>query len=547
MWYAKQGQMHEAVQYAVQGHDWQRVTKLLESFLRNMRGQPGEVRMMQWWVEQLPTELFRQHPRLALFAAWLWYCIGDFRTSDRWLDKAETALSQMEEENARRQLSAELFARRAMSKGYYGHTDDAIALYEQASQLLDVDDYGRALLNNAQFLAYVARGEVKAALHAVEESASSYELAGARTSAHRLFCLASFYLLMLGQVKQAEHALDLISLKHPETRNPPSPSLGVFYAYQAALLYEQNSLERAFDLAQQAQHLIGQAGVLQFIDAAYMVLLQIFLACGQFDAAEETLQHLLALPSYRDNAYVQTWLLSGLQVRLWLATGKQELAVQWSKRRQQQAPLSSVFAQEREAVAQARVLLAERRSEEARSLLATWLPQARSMERYEHVLEMCLLQALAYQQMRREQDALHALQEALAIGEPEGYMRHFLDEGPALVPLLKRSREHYPSSYVDRLLEAFGQGEKRTSKQISHVSTTQTLIDPLSPREQEVLELMAQGASNQEIADALVIAPNTVKRHVQVILEKVGVRNRTQAVVRAQELNLLAHKLAEVS
>ena len=171
------------------------------------------------------------------------------------------------------------------------------------------------------------------------------------------------------------------------------------------------------------------------------------------------------------------------------------------------------------------------------------------MERSEHILEMCLLQALACQQIRKDQDALHALEEALVIGEPEGYVRHFLDEGSGLVPLLKRSRERHPSLYVDRLLEAFGQADKRMRKQMGSASSPhhQTLIDPLSTREQEVLELLAQGASNQEIADALVIAPNTVKRHVQVILEKLGVRNRTQAVVRAQQLDLLAHKLAEAS
>ena len=392
--------------------------------------------------------------------------MGDFQTSERWLDKAEIALSQMTEGNTRRQLSAELLARRAISKGYSGHADDTIALYEQASQLLDGDNsYGRALLKNAQALAFVVRGEVRVALQALQESASAYEQAGVMTAAHRVTCLASSYLLMLGQLKQAEHALDLLSLEHQQTPNQPSSSRGVLYAYQAGLFYEQNSLERAFDLAQQAQHLIRQAGALLFVDSAYVVLLQIFLACEQFDAAEETLQHLLTLPVYRDNDYAQTWLLSGLQVRLWLATGKQEVAMQWSKRRQQQAPLPSVFAQEREAVAQVRVLLAERRSEEARHLLATWLPQARSMERCEHVLEMCLLQALAYQQMQREQEALQALEEALAIGEPQGYVRHFLDEGPRLVPLLQRSRERHPSLYVDRLLEAFGQGEKRTQKQ----------------------------------------------------------------------------------
>ncbi len=291
-----------------------------------------------------------------------------------------------------------------------------------------------------------------------------------------------------------------------------------------------------------------QAGALLFVDQAYVVLMQIFLACEQFDATEETMQHMLTLPVYRDNDYAQTWLLSSLQVRLWLATGKQELAVQWRKRRRQQAPLPSTFAQEREAVAQVRVLLAERRSGEARSLLAIWLPQARRAERWGHVLEMCLLQALAYQQMRREQDALQALDEALAIGEPQGYLRSFLDEGPSLIPLLKRSRERHPGPYMDHLLEAFGQREKKMLKEIGPTSSAhdQVLIDPLSAREQEVLEVLAQGASNQEIAQALVIAPNTVKRHVQTIMAKLGVRNRTQALARAQQLDMLTKKPTEV-
>jgi len=550
MWYFEQGQIYQAVQYAVQGHDWQRVTTLLEGFLRNLRWQSGEVRMMQWWIEQLPADLFRQHPRLALFAAWLWHWIGEFRIADGWLDKAETALSQMAEGNKRRQLSAELLARRAMGKGHYGHVDDTLALYEQANQLLDADNsYARALLNNARSLAFVVRGELKAAVYALQESASAYEQVGVQATASRVIvtCLASSYLLMLGQLKQAEHTLGLLYLEHQQTPNQPSSFLGVLYAYQSAVLYEQNSLERAFDLAQQAQHLTGQVGTFLFVDPAYVVLIQIFLAGEQFAAAEETLQHLLTLPSYRDNDYARTWLLSGLQVRLWLATGKQETAVQWSKRRQQQVPLPSVFAQERQAVAQVRVLLAEHRSEEACHLLATWLPQARSMERCEHVLEMCLLQALACQQMQREQDALQALEEALAIGEPQGYVRHFLDEGSSLVPLLKRSRARHLNAYVDSLLEAFRQGEKSMWKQTNPASPAheQALIDLLSTREQEVLELMAQGASNQGIADALVIAPNTVKRHVQAILEKLGVRNRTQAVVRAQQRNLLAKKLTE--
>jgi LuxR family maltose regulon positive regulatory protein len=540
-WYTEQGLPHEAMHYAVRSRDWQRVIALLGRFIRHLQGQPGEIRMMLQWIEQLPADLFSQDPRLGLFATWLWYSRGDFRTAEGWLDQTEIALAQMPEGNQRQQLFAETLARRALNKGFYGNVQETIALSEQVKPLLDDDNhYVRALLKNAQAYACLARGEVSAAWQALQEAISAYKQSGVMVIAYNLSCKASSYLLMLGQLKQAGQALALLALEHRE-----QPLLrGFLSASQAALLYEQNQLEQAFDLAQQAVHLLEQAGAMLYVDQAYVVLMRIFLARLQFDEAEDALHRLLTLPAYRDNRYAQTWCLSGLQVQLWLATGKQDVAVQWRKECQQQAPLPSVFAQEREAVAGVRVLLAEWRSEEAHQLLAPWLPRARQTGRWEQVLEMCLLEALACQQMQQEQEALQALEEALTIGEPEGYLRHFLDEGSRLVPLLKRSRERQRGPYVDRLLEAFVEGEKRTREKTGPASPahSQVLIDPLSPREQEVLEMLAQGAPNQEISQALVIAPNTVKRHVQAILAKLGVRNRTQAVARAQQLDLLPQK-----
>jgi LuxR family transcriptional regulator, maltose regulon positive regulatory protein len=94
---------------------------------------------------------------------------------------------------------------------------------------------------------------------------------------------------------------------------------------------------------------------------------------------------------------------------------------------------------------------------------------------------------------------------------------------------------------IDQVAAAIEQ-EQQARKQMKPVSFAPTpmFIEPLTAREREVLEVLAQGASNQEIAKTLVIAPNTVKRHVQAILAKLGVRNRTQAAARARHLHLLA-------
>ena len=163
---------------------------------------------------------------------------------------------------------------------------------------------------------------------------------------------------------------------------------------------------------------------------------------------------------------------------------------------------------------------------------------------------MKVLQSLAYSRNNEDQEALSVLAQAVYLAEPEGYIRIFVDEGTAMATLLSRlcsqERRKGPTPYLDTLLAAFssarmthnplppGSGEPRGHKR------EQPLIDPLSERELEVLQLIARGDSNQEIADRLVITLDTVKGHVTHIFQKLGVRNRVQAVARARALGLLS-------
>jgi LuxR family maltose regulon positive regulatory protein len=163
---------------------------------------------------------------------------------------------------------------------------------------------------------------------------------------------------------------------------------------------------------------------------------------------------------------------------------------------------------------------------------------------------MKVLQALAHSMRNKDQEAFTALAQAVHLAEPESYIRIFVDEGPALAMLLLRLREQErkqgPTPYLDVLLAAF------SSKSMTHTpfppGSSQPggrrlmppLIEPLSEREREVLHLIARGDSNQEIAEILVIAVVTVKRHVTHIFEKLGVHTRVQAVARARALGLLS-------
>ncbi len=139
---------------------------------------------------------------------------------------------------------------------------------------------------------------------------------------------------------------------------------------------------------------------------------------------------------------------------------------------------------------------------------------------------------------RTASQALAALERALALAEPEGYMRLFLDEGPAMLALLRLAHAGGKApTYLTMLLVAAGEQAATTASHPTPRSTI--LVEPLTDRELEVLRLLAVGASNEEIAEQLVIAIGTVKRHVSNIFGKLTVSNRTQAVARAQLIGLL--------
>jgi LuxR family transcriptional regulator, maltose regulon positive regulatory protein len=231
------------------------------------------------------------------------------------------------------------------------------------------------------------------------------------------------------------------------------------------------------------------------------------------------------------------------QVQLWLIQGKREEATPWAQTRKQRKQSLPRYIREQEDLAEARLLLAEERPGEAMELLDRLLPEAKVAGQGNHVNKILVLQALVHQARDDSQQALAVLEHAVSLAEPAGYVRVFLDEERPMEPLLTRllSSTAFPE-YVRTLLIAFehstpaappASSEERESK------VPQLLAEPLSERELEVLRLMAGGVSNREIAQELVIAVNTVKRHTSNILAKLGASNRTQAVAQARELGLL--------
>jgi len=157
------------------------------------------------------------------------------------------------------------------------------------------------------------------------------------------------------------------------------------------------------------------------------------------------------------------------------------------------------------------------------------------------------VQALAHEAQGNRPQALAALDRALTLAEPEGYVRVFVDEGEmmrlliadfgVLIEKQAHGQDHKLLGYVDKLLTAFPQSATVPQSEIRNLKSK--MVEPLSPRELEVLRLIEQGFSNQEIADRLFLAVSTVKGYTRTLFDKLQVQRRTEAVVRARELGLL--------
>jgi LuxR family maltose regulon positive regulatory protein len=385
------------------------------------------------------------------------------------------------------------------------------------------------------------------------------------------------YMIGAGRLHKAQRLSQQAMLLETEL-GAVLPEVGYPALFQAEILREWNRLDTALSQAQEAIALCKQGesiASLAFLLYGYAVLMRICLSRGDYSAAHSALQEVERIGMSMNqptSLHVHSIFTTVDQVRLWLACGELDCAVRWAERLGVEERHGTPFAREREEVAYVRVLLATARQDLALERLESVLVRATTAQRWGHVIEVRLLQALAYHMHQEETLALSALSEAVRLAEPEGYICSFVDEGVLMVALLSQLREEQceagPTPYLDTLLAAFprrgathkpqlkrvtaqarasewkcnsGDSYELQSKRVTEPIVAQ-LLDPLSERELEVLQLLARGASNQEIGRKLMIAVDTVKRHVSQIFSKLGVKNRLQAVRRARLLGLLAEE-----
>lgn len=533
LWYEENGLIADAIQSALSAGDADRAAQLVEGHGCYLL-MSGEVLTLLKWMEVVEP-FFPAHPWLVIQKGWALTLAGRMEPALQAFQEAERLVSALTPTPDVHSMVGTISAGRASWADIQGNIVEAAKLAHQALYLLpDTDPLSQSMRSVATgTLAKTIwlRGDLEQArqmyVSAAEmgQAAKNLEMViNNNTNIAEIF-------IEQGYLKQAEQLLQEtlpLTIRADGQRLPQSVQV---YCHLSKVYYEWNQLEQAALYAQRCLEVSQQWGYEESQAIASILLGWIEQARGHREQAQafmRTADQLCRVQRfYPWNAI---WMEAALD-RFWLSLGNREKGSQHIQSSGIQPTDDITYLHELQYLTLLRWLLACGEDVAAQALAERMLQDAKDGQRTLRVVELLVLQALAYQGVRDIPAAVTALAEAVSLAQPEGYQRVFLDEGERLGKLLylvKAKQDH--TGYAGQLLEAFGPMVEAAPV------PDQLLIEPLSAREIEVLKLIEAGLSNQEIAAKLFLSVATVKRHISNIYAKLDVKTRTQAVSFGKEL-----------
>jgi len=535
-WFEQNGLPAEAMQHALAAVDVARIIRLARQKAAAMLSQ-GELVTLLAWLDALPQALLQSSSGISLLKAWAMVLTGQLESVEPYLQQAELEAD----------ISGEVATLRATVAYFKRDMAQAVQLYRQALDYLPADSFLRGCVVQSLGAAHSWCGQVVPAAQAFTEASAISRRAGNL----QVHLVAEWTLALLqveqGHLQQAAQAfqrgLELVNRQPPAEQVNLLPFAGRLHVGLAGVLLEQNNLEPAQHHLAEGLALGQKTAEAGTLAGGYLV--QARLRQAQADAAGALAAAQQAALS--TGPYYLVTQVAVCQARLWLAQNNRPAVIDWLKTRElalNPLPESIAYDQEDEYLLLARLALAQADSLEAqlglpqpalavtKTVLAQILAAAQATQRTGRVIEVMTLQALWLAARQQPEPAVATLAGALALAAPERYIRIFLDEGPALLGLLRRAAaQNTARDAIARLLAAAGQS-------LPGVESAQ-LFDPLSERELEILQLIADGKSNKELADALALTVGTIKWHLNNIYSKLGARSRTQAIALARDLGFI--------
>ncbi len=506
-WFEAQGRFAEAIEAALQAQDMPRAMVLIGQLVgARPLHELQEVHTLLLWLQQIPEALLKYYPLLCQYYA-----------------------------------AALIFSGRVVSEEL-----------PQLDKLLQMAEEGWRAMRDA---ARIGEAQTFRAMVAVRQKARQRALALAREALTRLpaeeqawrnisLGIVGIGALQEGQLNEAHKAL-----QEARTRWEAAGNFGAMRGITLLLgkiYYEQAALHRAEGIYRQVLALARGAGDSDDTAHALQGLAAVAYEHNEVATAEQRCASLSSmLPGVLGRSQpLHAQLdrkIQAVQARFQLAVADHAAVQRWASSRSQDDEQLSRFQREYEELMIARLLIAQGERGEAQELLTRLYAEAAGAGRRRSLLEIQLLQAMAYAASKQVQEARQHLLIVLTQAHPEGFLRLFLNEGETMAALLHSliPHMHEPAlrTYVRSILHAFA--KERGEAEVSAALSSRQLIEPLSPQELRVLRLLVAGRSNREIATEQIVSINTIRTQVQSIYRKLGVNNRVEACEMARQLHLL--------
>jgi LuxR family maltose regulon positive regulatory protein len=561
-WLQANGQLDAAVEHALRAGDYEQVSSLVEDRADDL-WMHGEHYKLRRWLEQTPDDFIRTKPLLSISQGYYLHSAGHHQAGDEYLQAAEflfdppdskPIVSKQDDQHTfsdqdRLLLRSRLAVIRSLICTFTGDIPGMLQGSSKALELLDEQDSTwRCLAAFTLGDAYSYLGDMNASYQARAEALRACEAEG------------DLYYVVVASLKLAatlyeqgelQQTLDLCKRtlgQVSQSAFAKSSPVGCLMVLFGDVLAEMNDTDQAQELATRGVQISERGGNLTLLGYSFLYKLRVLLARKDFDQAREVftrvsqLNHETTVPAWLTNQ------MANWQARINLEQNQLHAAEQWLEEQGIAENLDAEtitnidYLKLFDFILIARILIAQQGYDQAISILQAINRIALKGGRTMRVIEILNLEALAFAARGDISGAMIPLERSLEIAEPLGFKRSFADEGPPMAGLLKeaRSRGIYPG-YATQLLLAFTSVEPPAKEDPSPSAMNASLIEPLSDREIEVLQLLAEGLTNLEIANQLYISLNTVKVHTRNIYGKLGTSNRTQAVSTARSKGILTN------
>ena len=540
-WFEHQGLIGEAIRHALRGDDPVGAAQLVE------RNRQAALNADQWslldkWLASLPEDIRQARPEILLATAWVAYARFRVPEIQALLERIGTLVDQ---DTVSPIVSGEMNLFHSFLACLQGQATTCLAFAQKALDQLPVEcEAGRADAEIYLGLGYQMVGQKDNAIRTMKDKLRRHPRRAGRFLT-RLHATIAFVHLLSGELRQAEEAA--IQLKSEATKSTLHFAELWGYFLQGCCAFQTLDLEAADrHLGYVAENRYTSHTMAAINALAGRALVQ--QAMGQADRADDSVRELRTF-AMETNDPQNLVIAESCQARLFLLRGDPKPAIRWLQTCDvPHNPASMLFFLEIPSITQTRALIAagsDDQLKDAETKLSALWEAALSLHNVYQMIDIGVLRSLVLSKMACRDEAFAVLGQVVTLAAPGGWIRPFVEAGAPLTVLLQQLRQKdVADDDVNELLSAIGDGEALISTPVSgalskQAVTPQPLVEPLTNRELDILELLAQRLQNKEIADQLCVSTETVKSHLKNIYQKLDTGNRREAVQKARRLGLL--------